>query len=1371
VGDNNTLKYDIEVNLAQLTEMKRLEESLQQQTIKVQQLTQAYDSLAEKMRKAASNPSGGGGGGSPFKGIEDGLKNLLGHVPIVGSALSHLSEPIGDVVKAFKDVSGTSGVTFGALAGGIAAVTAGIGLASQAVSEFAGYETRLARLDAVLANNGLLTDSYRAKLQSLANQMQDTTGITEEKWIGVLQRLTQYGVKPDKIDEYANAVKNLAGIMGGSVEIAGRIFTRIMNGQTQGLARFGLQLSHTGDRAKDFANAVKVINERGTGVRESELTTLNGLMTNLKTQTSDIFKGLGGQIAGTGIIQRVLTGWGMMAKWTKEQVSSIVPAAKGIENKGVTLEPIVGNDKEEMYEYGRAQTLAAQTTHQATAAIQEQRAALEQHYKAVKDMADAQKDLAMAKLDDMRLSPEEHARGKQAIEAAHEETVYKNETAKRTSELRSKENEVTAAGDASTRAFGHWQSEKARIDNRERDAAKLAETNTKIAALIKESKEIESNVTPTEIGNHSTFFEGAVSAVDHIWRGDLTPTVESTPQEDFKSARVENARREKRRAQLAKELPELQRSSEARAKSFVDTYGKTNDVEDFKRAEQARKAKDKALDEYNEAVRKLESTQEASSTAQANADAEQGVKLATRALGVAVEDEKIARETTSDKQKGIQIQAELVAKTAEENDNYQEQQRALDIVFTAKRNILGMELQGLEIGSKAADAKRAEISVLERENSIRKSGIADRLSILESEKKLAFGGVPKSKQRSLLRNEIKERLEGGTLEDLLQGEGEGKGPKGAQQVIDLIEKLRSVDPSAAKRLTNQALGSGGNERYSEIVSRIRDLHAQALELSRTGGETPEVTNPVPPLNTAELTSGITNVNTGTVTITTPSVTVVNTGGSGGAETVGNGAATETIQARATGGSAMAGTPYLVGEKGPEIFVPRQTGEVIPNHIAARMPRALQEGTEEGADIDPAAIETPPVTPAGKGFFDTATGKWVSLGVGAAGIGTGAAGVASAMFPGAAAATGMAIATAATAAGGIIAGAAVPTAAVAAGGVAIYYTLNALGGTSEVQKAIEATHEKYKNIKEGEYLGGVIPEIETPKPQQPSLGALDIRGLMSPKGVINTGSRPKWADLLPKLTYVPPLTPSKNPQEAAIQKELVEQSELYDHARTPKPPTSAPNNEATAPAPEPTPEPTTESQVPYLGVGYKAPAGSTIKPSHEVIADNIARAQGYTQTPTFTVPSSQPEPPRPIETPTAAWMRTHGEAKIGMRDDGEKLTNGQSYKHSMRDDGSSREFRTPINEMRDDGRKASAKLIAGGGKETRADFEHQADYNKYRGQQLAAAGAPGHSGSARSKGGLGGGAINYQALATAVVNTMNSSGVKVEVMNPEKIGGL
>jgi len=39
---------------------------------------------------------------------------------------------------------------------------------------------------------------------------------------------------------------------------------------------------------------------------------------------------------------------------------------------------------------------------------------------------------------------------------------------------------------------------------------------------------------------------------------------------------------------------------------------------------------------------------------------------------------------------------------------------------------------------------------------------------------------------------------------------------------------------------------------------------------------------------------------------------------------------------ADGGSASANTPYMVGERGPELFVPRSSGTVVPNHALSGM---------------------------------------------------------------------------------------------------------------------------------------------------------------------------------------------------------------------------------------------------------------------------------------------------------------------------------------------------------------------------------------------------------------------------------------------------
>jgi len=46
--------------------------------------------------------------------------------------------------------------------------------------------------------------------------------------------------------------------------------------------------------------------------------------------------------------------------------------------------------------------------------------------------------------------------------------------------------------------------------------------------------------------------------------------------------------------------------------------------------------------------------------------------------------------------------------------------------------------------------------------------------------------------------------------------------------------------------------------------------------------------------------------------------------------------TGTFTPKALGGPVSAGQPYLVGEKGPELFVPNNSGEILSNQALSQM---------------------------------------------------------------------------------------------------------------------------------------------------------------------------------------------------------------------------------------------------------------------------------------------------------------------------------------------------------------------------------------------------------------------------------------------------
>ena len=60
-----------------------------------------------------------------------------------------------------------------------------------------------------------------------------------------------------------------------------------------------------------------------------------------------------------------------------------------------------------------------------------------------------------------------------------------------------------------------------------------------------------------------------------------------------------------------------------------------------------------------------------------------------------------------------------------------------------------------------------------------------------------------------------------------------------------------------------------------------------------------------------------------------------------------------------GGAAHAGRPYMVGEAGPEIFVPSSSGSVLPNSMAEEIGAAVAAAMQRA----PLVVPQDPVTDA------------------------------------------------------------------------------------------------------------------------------------------------------------------------------------------------------------------------------------------------------------------------------------------------------------------------------------------------------------------------------------------------------------------------
>ncbi|MFQ3669938.1 MAG: hypothetical protein SNJ84_00610 [Verrucomicrobiia bacterium] len=139
--------------------------------------------------------------GGEFRALETQLKAVSATIKGM-PASKRLRFEMGDMVQGLpivgsfaRALNGAGGMVTKLIGGVVALGTATV----KAVAEFAGAEAKMAKLDAVLAQNGRLTDGYRTKLQQLASQLHATTALADDQWLDVRSRLTQFGADSSNI--------------------------------------------------------------------------------------------------------------------------------------------------------------------------------------------------------------------------------------------------------------------------------------------------------------------------------------------------------------------------------------------------------------------------------------------------------------------------------------------------------------------------------------------------------------------------------------------------------------------------------------------------------------------------------------------------------------------------------------------------------------------------------------------------------------------------------------------------------------------------------------------------------------------------------------------------------------------------------------------------------------------------------------------------------------------------------------------------------------------------------------------------------------------------------------------------------------------
>lgn len=321
----------------------------------------------------------------------------------ISGFLAKIKEGGGAASKAIEGVAGIIRGPLAAASAVIASLAGAFATLTKAVGEYASAQEKVAKLDAALAQRGLLSGEFRERLQELAGELQATTAVADDEWLEVLRRLVQFGSTPESIGMDVEAVKNLAGIV-GDVSTAANLYSRALQGNYDMFGRYGIAVRDAGTQTDKLRELQEQLARRGAGQLEAQARSLNGQWAQLKNTTSDLLEALGGAIARTGIIQGVL---GVLTNVTSawaEILGGTVEQLDGLTNQTGDAERALAAYRSQMEAVAKLSEAIIKSTKAETEAIRSKQ-------RAIDEVADAQMALDLAQVDEAEASGKISKRG------------------------------------------------------------------------------------------------------------------------------------------------------------------------------------------------------------------------------------------------------------------------------------------------------------------------------------------------------------------------------------------------------------------------------------------------------------------------------------------------------------------------------------------------------------------------------------------------------------------------------------------------------------------------------------------------------------------------------------------------------------------------------------------------------------------------------------------------------------------------------------------------------------------------------------------------------------------------------------------------
>lgn len=220
-----------------------------------------------------------------------------------------------------------------AVSSGFAAIKSGFGslidLTKESVKEALEGEQAQQKLNIALANSGKFTADAASSFGKFADSLSATTGVQDDVIIksgALLQSLGQ--LDQQGLQRATAAAADLSAAIGVDLESAASILGKAAQGNVEALKRYGIQIEDTGDKTRDFANALSAIEGRFGGTAKALNDTFSGALTGAQNSFANLQETFGETITSSpalkGAIQGVGAIFGLLEKTIEDNKEAIL---------------------------------------------------------------------------------------------------------------------------------------------------------------------------------------------------------------------------------------------------------------------------------------------------------------------------------------------------------------------------------------------------------------------------------------------------------------------------------------------------------------------------------------------------------------------------------------------------------------------------------------------------------------------------------------------------------------------------------------------------------------------------------------------------------------------------------------------------------------------------------------------------------------------------------------------------------------------------------------------------------------------------------------------------------------------------------------